>query len=309
MIPQLTMPESSTWAVAIHGGAGVISRTLNASEASIRIGHLRDVIEHARDLLAAGVSALDAVEAVVIDLEEVPVFNAGRGAVLTSAGTHELEAAIMDGDTGDCGAVCLVRSIRNPIRLARRVLETSPHVLLADATAEAIGPALERRPNEWFTTPLRQEELARWVSRNQKASQADARGPATVGAVACDVQGRLAAATSTGGRTGKPPGRIGDTPTIGAGTWADDHCAVSGTGDGEAFMALVAGHALAMRMKLQGLSLHEAAEEIVHRGLPPRSGGLIAVDRGGAITMPFNCEGMYRAMADSSGQLEAAIWD
>ena len=299
------MTEPIQWAVAIHGGAGVIARTMPPEAARVRMERLQEVVSNASAALAAGTAALDVVEQAVAELEEIPEFNAGRGAVLTSEGTHELEAAIKDGSSGDCGAVCLVREIRHPIHLARRVLETSPHVLLAGATAEAMGEDLERVSNEWFTTPLRREQWQQW---KDTASAADARGPATVGAVARDHSGRLAAATSTGGRTGKPPGRIGDTPTIGAGTWADDRCAVSGTGHGEAFMACVAGHAVAARMKLQGKALSEAVQEVVGDCLPPGSGGLVAVDDQGRIEMPFNCEGMYRGAADATGRSEVAIW-
>ena len=184
-------------------------------------------------------------------------------------------------------------------------LDQSPHVLLAGKTAEAVGEDLERVSNDWYTTELRLEQWKQWKAATEEA---DARGPATVGAVARDVAGRLAAATSTGGRTGKPSGRIGDTPTIGAGTWADRRCAVSGTGHGEAFMASVAAHAVASRLELLGSSLEEATRQIVNDSLPPGSGGLIAVDTHGNISMPLNSEGMYRGAADSSGKREVAIW-
>ncbi|MEE2907166.1 MAG: isoaspartyl peptidase/L-asparaginase [Planctomycetota bacterium] len=299
------MTGQDTWAVAIHGGAGVIARTMNPEVATVRRDRLNSVLQASIDLLSQGMSALDVVEQAVVDLEEAPEFNAGRGAVLTATGSHELEAAIMDGHTGACGAVCLVETVRNPIRLARRVLDQSPHVLLAGKNAEALGEDLERVANEWFTTELRLEQWRHWKATT---GEADARGPATVGAVSRDITGRLAAATSTGGRTGKPPGRIGDTPTIGAGTWADQRCAVSGTGHGEAFMASVAAYAVASRMELLSSSLEEATHQVVKGSLPAGSGGLIAVDAQGNISMPLNAEGMYRAAADASGKREVAIW-
>ncbi|MBG80843.1 MAG: beta-aspartyl-peptidase [Phycisphaerae bacterium] len=294
------------WAVAIHGGAGVIGRSMDPSMASVRMNHLEMVIRHASERAEQGQSAVDLVEQAVIELEEIPEFNAGRGAVLTADGKHELEAAIMDGSRAACGGACLLRNIRNPIRLARRVMEQSPHVLLAGEAAESMGMDLDRVENDWFTTSLRKEQWESWAATKREA---DARGPATVGAVARDQAGNLAAATSTGGRTGKPPGRIGDTPTIGAGTWADQTCAISGTGHGEAFMAAVTGHAVSARMRHLNEPLAEAASVIIHQEMPAGSGGLIAVDGSGRLAMPYNCEGMYRAAADSSGHLEIAIWD
>ena len=230
---------------------GVIPRTMGVDAETTRLDRLRSVLSSTSSMLKEGMPALDVVEHAVIGLEEAPEFNAGQGSVLDATGRHELEAAIMDGMTGHCGAVCLVRTVRNPIRLARCVLGNSPHVLLAGEAAEAMGLDLERVTNEWFTTELRREQWRQWKAESDIA---DARGPATVGAVARDSKGHLAAATSTGGRTGKPPGRIGDTPMIGAGTWADRCCAVSGTGHGEAFMAAVAAHIwMANGAKINGI--------------------------------------------------------
>lgn len=296
---------SKTWAIAIHGGAGVIERSLCPEAADLRIRVLEAVITSAGAHLASGQSALDVVEHAVVQLEEAAEFNAGKGAVFTADGRHELEAAIMDGRSGTCGAACLLTTVRNPVRLARRVLDQSPHVLLAGQAAEQLVGDLEQVPNDWFDTELRRAQWSQW---KQASSEADARGPATVGAVAMDINGHLAAATSTGGRTGKPSGRIGDTPMIGAGTWADERCAVSGTGHGEAFMATAAAHTVAARMAYGGDSLDGAASRVVQEALPPGSGGLIAVDAHGEISMPFNCEGMYRAAADSKGRFEAKIW-
>lgn len=299
------MASMNKWAVAIHGGAGVIERTLDPKAAAVRISRLEAVLASAREQLSRGESALNAVEQAVVGLEEAPEFNAGKGAVLTAAGTHELEAAIMAGHSGACGAVCLLETIRNPIRLARFVLDRSPHVLLAGDAAERLAEDLDRVANDWFRTDLREEQWKKWKST---ADEADAKGPATVGAVALDMQGNLAAATSTGGRTGKPCGRIGDTPTIGAGTWADQRCAISSTGHGEAFMAAVAAHTVACRLEFCSEKLEVAMQQMVHEGLPARSGGMIAVDTEGTIAMPFNCEGMYRGAADSMGRFGADIW-
>ena len=294
------------WAVAIHGGAGVIERSMESEEAATRLRHLDEVIRHAAERAASGASAVDLVEQAVMELEEIPEFNAGHGAVLAADGTHELEAAIMDGFHSTCGGVCLLKTIRNPVRLARRVMDRSPHVLLAGDAADPMADGLARVANHWFTTPMRKAQWEKWSSTEQAA---DARGPATVGAVARDQNGHLAAATSTGGRTGKPLGRIGDTPTIGAGTWADRICAISGTGHGEEFMVAVTGHAVSARMRFLNESLEEATRAVIMESMPAGSGGLISVDASGRLSMPYNCDGMYRAAADSSGLRESAIWD
>ncbi len=250
------------------------------------------------------------MQAAITVLEDSPWFNAGRGAVLTSAGTVELDAAIMDGATREAGAVAGLQHIRNPIALARLVMEKTPHVMLAGAGAEAFARAqgVPMMPQEYFITERRREQL-----RKAKAMGGllPAEKHGTVGAVALDAQGHLAAGTSTGGTTNKMPGRIGDSPIIGAGTYADDRsCAVSATGHGELFIRNVVAYDIGARMLYRGESLAHAADEVVMKKLPPQdgSGGVIAVDREGNVTMPFNTEGMYRGWVDAAGQITVKLY-
>ncbi len=322
----LAMPSSlpgrdSPIAIAVHGGAGTLVRAemtpeLEAAyraalETALRAGHA---------VLAEGGSALDAVVAAVVILEDSPLFNAGRGAVFTHEGAHELDASLMDGAAGRAGAVAGVRTVKNPILLARAVLERSPHVLLASDGAEAFASehGLERVENSHFSTPRRRAELDRALAREAGGDRAShgERDPletsrfGTVGAVALDARGRLAAATSTGGMTNKRWGRVGDSPLIGAGTFADARCAVSCTGHGEFFIRGVAAHDLAARIKYAGLSVTEAAHAVVHESLAPAGGrgGLIAIDAAGAIALPFNTAGMYRGAIHPDGRVEIAIF-
>jgi beta-aspartyl-peptidase (threonine type) len=246
-------------------------------------------------MLARGGSALDAVEAAVIVLEDAPAFNAGRGSVLSLDGRVEMDAAVMDGVRRAAGAVAAVRGVRNPVSAARAVLDDGSHVMLAGdgATAFARERNLAFEAESWFVTD-RQRERLRMV--------AEARG--TVGAVARDAAGHLAAATSTGGRAGQRAGRIGDSPMLGAGTWADDRtAAISGTGDGEAFMRALPAHELDALLRLGGLGLGEAAE----RALSDLDGGLIAVDRDGNLAMPFRTEAMARAWKVGDGPVRTEI--
>jgi beta-aspartyl-peptidase (threonine type) len=246
-------------------------------------------------VLERGGSALDAVEAAVCALEDDPLFNAGRGAVLAADGTIEHDASVMDGRTRGAGAISGSRTVRNPVKLARAVMEHTPHVMIIGEGAERLADErkLERVERSWFVTPERVEQL-------RAAKAAEERKPdvyGTVGAVACDAHGHLAAATSTGGMVNKRPGRVGDSPVIGAGTYAwDATCAVSGTGHGEPFIRLgVAGRVSAL-MELGGLSLVEAANRVIHQDLLPLEGegGLIAVDAHGNVALPFNTGGMFR---------------
>lgn len=297
-------PPAVTWALAIHGGAGAISRDmpvetrkgyLEALTAALRLGH-----EH----LAAGGSALDAVEKVVVLLEEDERFNAGKGAVYTHEGGHELDAAIMDGATLAAGAVAAVQTVRNPIRLARLVMEKTEYVFLTGDGAEAMATELgvERVDSSWFDTERRFEQLQEQLEQGNMME--------TVGAVARDRQGHLAAATSTGGRTNKRFGRIGDVPVIGAGTYADDRsCAVSGTGKGEQFIRHTVARSIAALVEHGGLPLQEAAERVIHGRLEADDGGVIAVDGAGRIATVFNSEGMFRGAADSTGRFEVHIWE
>lgn len=286
------------WAIAIHGGAGAILETLTDAHRVAVEAALPQLTEVGAGMLRGGCPALDVVEAAVVALEECERFQAGRGSVLTAAGTHELEASIMDGDSGRAGAVCGLRTVRNPICLARQILERTPHVFVGGQGAEDLAKAwnLERVPNAWFTTDRRLEELRRYLASDGD----DGPRPATVGAVACDVHGHLAAATSTGGTTGKLPGRIGDAPIINAGTWADTRVAVSCTGLGERFMLAGAARMVAARLELLGESI-ETASAAVMDSMPPESGGLIAVDGSGGLTLPFSSSGMYRGWAAADG--------
>ncbi|AMV46784.1 isoaspartyl peptidase/L-asparaginase family protein [Paraburkholderia caribensis] len=313
--------------IAIHGGAGTIVRASMASDAEARYHvELRAVLVAAQRVLADGGSALDAVTQAVRLLEDCPLFNAGHGSVFTSAGTHELDASIMDGRTLEAGAVSCVKRVRNPIVAARHVLEYSEHVMFTAEGAEAFAQAqgLEFVDPSYFHTDARyrQWELAREQQRAmldhdgaalaaQQASSANNEALphepidpnkkfGTVGAVAVDLYGHVAAATSTGGITNKQLGRVGDAPLIGAGCYADDAtCAVSTTGSGEMFMRMVAAYDVAAQMAYRGVSLEEAANDVVMNRLPriDGRGGLIAVDAHGNVVLPFNTEGMYRGYA------------
>lgn len=298
-------------AIAVHGGAGVIpSADLTPQvDAAFRAG-LGAALRVGYAVLSGGGSSLDAVTAAVVALEEDPLFNAGRGAVLCADGGHELDAAIMDGRDLRAGAVAGVRHVRNPVRLARHVMEHTPHVMLAGPGADALAAdaGLVSMPNDWFTTERRRAELDRY--RAGLARVGDEASLGTVGAVALDAQGHLAAATSTGGMTGKRAGRVGDTPIIGAGTYAaDDCCAVSATGHGEYFIRAAVAHEIASLMRHRGLGVQQAADEVVHGQLVRLggSGGVIAVGRDGTIAMPFNSPGMLRGAMDSSSRFETGV--
>lgn len=299
--------ERPAWALALHGGAGTIPRDIGEELARSYREALERALRAGSDRLEQGARALDVVELVVLALEEDELFNAGRGAVLARDGTHELDAAIMDGATLEAGAVAAVRTVRNPVRLARRVMEATPHILLVGPGAEAFAAreGLETVDNGWFTTPRRREALDELLARETPA----AAGGGTVGAVALDREGHLAAATSTGGLTGKLPGRVGDTPLIGAGTFADDRaCAVSATGRGEEFIRRTVAADVCARVRHGGQSLDEAVAGVIDGGLAPGDGGLIAIDPAGTIVMRFNTTGMYRGAADSRGHFEVGIW-
>ena len=299
-------------ALVIHGGAGTISpeQITPEIERDLRAG-LQRSLEAGHGILKNGGSSLDAVVAAVRVLEDDPLFNAGRGAVFTSAGTHEMDAAVMDGGTLKAGAVGGTRSVKNPILLARAIMETSPHVILAGQGAEDFARklGLEVVEQKYFYTERRWRALERVRrSRTEPLSDADRHG--TVGAVALDQSGNLAAATSTGGNTNKWPGRIGDTPVIGAGTYANNKtCAVSATGDGEFFIRAVAGYDLSALMEYGGMNLGEAARAVIDKvGALGGTGGLIAIDREGNIALPFNTTGMYRGYVDIDGVSSVTIY-
>ncbi len=301
--------ERLAWALAIHGGAGVISR--EDSDADAYYDALAQALDQGREVLRSGGAALEAVEAVVVALEDDPKFNAGRGAVFTSKGTHELDAAIMDGRSLAAGAVTGVRNVRNPIELARKVMERSPHVLLAGEGADEYSKELKvgRAPQDYFTTQRRYRQWQQ-VWRAERRGETSSTGYGTVGAVALDRYGNLAAATSTGGMTNKRFGRVGDVPIVGAGTYANNAtAAISATGRGEEFMRHVVAHDISARMAYGGASLEEASTTVIDEVLAAGDGGIIAVDALGAISMPFNSQGMFRGAADADGRFEVGIWD
>jgi beta-aspartyl-peptidase (threonine type) len=302
-------------ALALHGGGGTIRRALMSAEreATYRDG-LRQALRRGWEVLTGGGAALDAVEATVCALEDDPLFNAGRGSVFTHNEKHEMDAAIMSGEDLRAGAVAAVSSIKNPIKLARRVMEETPHVLLCGSGAEEFAREVgcEFAPPEYFFSQFRYDQLLE-ARREQdvRLDHSQSKEFGTVGAVARDHAGHLAAATSTGGMTNKRFGRVGDTALIGAGTYADDHtCAVSCTGHGEFFIRTVAAYDIACLMKYKGLTLHDACELVVGRTLSEMGGdgGLIAVDHAGNVALPFNSEGMYRAWITSEQEAQVAIY-
>ena len=293
--------------IAIHGGAGAITRSQLSVEQERRyVEALSAIVETGQQMLEAGKSALDVVTEAVRLLEECPLFNAGIGSVFTRDETHELDACVMDGITLKAGAVAGVSHLRNPVLAARLVMEQSPHVLLVGEGAEnfAFAHGMEPVSPELFSTPERFQQLLAARAEGETRLDHDA-APldestkmGTVGAVALDKAGNLAAATSTGGMTNKLPGRVGDSPLPGAGCYANNaSVAVSCTGTGEVFIRTLAAYDIAALMDYGGLSLAEACERVVMEKLPALegSGGLIAVDREGNVALPFNSEGMYRA--------------
>jgi len=310
--PPTVPPPRPEYAMAIHGGAGTILKSSMTPEQEAEYhAALDSALTIGETILRNGGSALDAVTQTVVWLENCPLFNAGKGAVFTHEGRNELDASIMDGSTQAAGAVGGVRTVKNPILLARAVMEKSPHVFLTGAGAEqfALENGLDTVGPEWFYTPKRWESLQKM---RQEETGKDPQGMVpnnpknpdhkfgTVGCVALDRSGNLAAATSTGGMTNKRWNRIGDTPVIGAGTYASNEaCAVSCTGHGEYFIRYAVAYDVFARMAYGGLALQEAADQIVLKKLVEKGGegGLIAVDQQGNIAMPFNSEGMYRGYA------------
>ena len=296
-------------ALAIHGGCGVLAK-LDWPEADWAAARedLARSLDAGWAILDAGGSALDAVEAAVVVLEDSPHFNAGYGAALNEAGQHELDASIMDGATLAAGAVTLTRRIRNPVRAARRVLEEGETVLLGGPAADdfAAAQGLEIVSPDYFTTPRRRDALAAMQAHAaQGSSGSEAEKHGTVGAVALDRQGHLAAATSTGGFTNKRRGRIGDSPIIGAGTYARDGvCAVSGTGQGELYIRHVVGHEIASRMAYLGEDLKTATDQVILRDLERHGigAGAVAVDAQGHVAAPFNTDGMFRGWVTEGGE-------
>ena len=281
--------------VVVHGGAGNGPRGGEVATAPHRAA-LTEAVGAARAALCAGGSALDAAVAAVVLLEDCPLFNAGRGAVPTSPGAFELDAAVMEGIERRTGAVAAVVGVRNPVLLARAVMERTPHVLLAAEGARALAAreGLELAGEEWF------------AERAAGHEPGDASALGTVGAVVCDAGGRLAAATSTGGVRGQMPGRVGDTPIPGAGTYADDRVAVSGTGAGEAMLRHVAAHEVAALVRHAGLTIEDAAARVTATIEPLGGGGMIAVGADGSLAMPFTTPSMLRAWASGDAPVRSA---
>jgi len=289
------------FAIALHGGAGTLPRAeMTAERESAYRAGLGAALDCGYALLAAGASSLDAVTGAVATLEDNPLFNAGRGAVFTFEGRNELDAAIMEGRGLKAGAVCGVQHVKNPVRLARAVMEHSDHVLLCGAGAEdfALTQGVELVPRSYFHTPERWRQLERIRGGDAALSSLTISHVGTVGAVALDAAGTLAAATSTGGMTGKRYNRVGDSPIIGAGTYADNRsCAVSATGHGEIFIRAAVAHDIAARMRYGSRSLADAVLEVVYAELVALNGegGVVAIDAAGNVALEFNSEGMFRA--------------
>jgi L-asparaginase / beta-aspartyl-peptidase len=302
--------------LVVHGGAGVIKRDMTpAREKAVRAA-LAHALQDGHTQLKAGKSALDAVTAALTVLEDDPNFNAGKGSVFTHDGRNELDAAIMDGYTLRAGAVAGVQRIKNPILLARAVMERSPHVMLsgggAEAFAQSVGMALV--DPSYFRTEERWQQLQKALKEDAaKQPHADvetAKHFGTVGAVALDAEGHLAAGTSTGGMTDKRWDRIGDSPIIGAGTYANSGCAVSGTGWGEFYLRTVAAHAICMKVTQMRVPLKRAAAEVINQEIPSLggNGGAIALDADGHIAIPFNTDGMYRGWVGADGVPHVALY-
>lgn len=297
--------------LAVHGGTGIERSKLNPVMESEYREALRAALQAGYQQLRDGHSAVMAVEAAVRSLEDCPLFNAGRGAVFTHDGRNELDAAIMEGSGRNAGAVAMVTCLRNPISAARAVMEKSPHVLLVGPGAEnfAIAQGVEKVDPIYFRTERRWQELQRALAGAPKTKFHEW---STVGAVALDSRGLLAAATSTGGMTDKFPGRVGDSPLIAAGTYADNaSCAVSCTGHGEYFIRFAAAHEIASQVKHGGRSVAEAADDVIHKQLGPAGGegGVIALDRHGRLAMPYNSPGLYRGAVTGDGTISVALYD
>lgn len=303
--------------IAIHGGAGTILKSVMKPEQEVAYTKaLQNALDTGYDILNSGASALDAVEMAVTELENTPLFNAGKGAVFTSEGTHEMDASIMEGNGLEAGAVSAISGIKNPVQLARLVMEQSGHVFLSGEGAENFAREMkcEFKSKDYFHDEFRYEQ---WLAvKNTDQFQLD-HAPdkeekfGTVGAVALDVEGNIAAATSTGGMTNKKFGRVGDSPMIGAGNYANNKtCAVSCTGSGEFFIRGVVAYDVSCLMEYKNMTLAEACKEVVQSRLKELGGdgGLIAVDALGNISLEFNTEGMYRGKRTNQGVNEISIY-
>ena len=311
------------FAIAIHGGAGtILKEDLTPELEAAYLKGLQDAVDAGYAVLEEGGSAVNAVKAAVVMLEDNVLFNAGRGAVFTKKGVQEMDAAIMDGSNLDAGAVAGVRSVRNPVELAAEVMEHSNHIFLSGKGANdfAIKQGIKLEPDEYFFSPFRYDQWkAMRDSDNYSLDHTHHhldelmrdKKFGTVGAVACDQKGNIAAATSTGGMTNKKYGRIGDSPVIGAGTYANNQtCAISCTGHGEVFIQAVAAYDVSAMMEYKGASLEDALQNVVHRKLVAMQGegGMIGVDAAANVSMQFNSAGMYRGFKNSEGEESVAIY-
>ncbi len=295
----------SQYTIVIHGGAGFISKDIPDSIKNGYLKSLNEALTIGKNILANGGKSIDAVEQVIRYMENNPYFNSGKGAVFTAIGTHELDASIMDGSDLSTGAVAGVTVIKHPIALARMVKEKTKHVLLAGPGADQFGKEIgvEIVDNHYFDTP---ERLEKWKNSHKK--KIDKHG--TVGCVALDMYGNIAAGTSTGGISEKMHGRVGDSPLINAGTYANNKtCGVSATGVGELFIRNTVAFNISALMEYKGLTLKQAAFEMIHKRLEPGTGGIIAVDKDGNFVESFNTPGMFRGVANSKGIFEVKIWE
>ncbi len=305
------------FSIAIHGGAGTISRNMmDATKEASYLKGLQDALDAGYAVLEQGGTAIDAVTAAVVALEDCILFNAGRGSVFNHVGKHEMDASVMRGDNLDAGAVAAVSNIKNPVQLAKMIMEHTEHVMLVGEGAEALGKKLniQFEPDTYFYSEQRYEQLQQALREDRVQldhTENNEKKFGTVGAVALDSHGNLAAATSTGGMTNKKYGRVGDTPIIGAGTYANNAtCAVSCTGHGELFIRQVVAHQVHCLMLYKGLDLQAACDEVVKKDLVKieGEGGLVAVNKDGTVCMSFNSEGMYRGMKNSKGEQLVAIY-
>jgi len=305
------------FSLVIHGGAGTILKENMTAEKEAKYRQaLQDALDAGYNVLEKNGSAMDAVKAAVVSLEDCILFNAGRGSVFTHRGTHEMDAALMDGKTLQAGAVAGIKNIRNPVLLADCIIKNSEHIFLIGAGAEEFAQVygIKTEPDEYFFSEQRHEQL-KYAQTSETVVldhfNANEKKFGTVGAVACDAFGNIAAATSTGGMTNKKFGRIGDSPIIGAGTYANNKtCAISCTGHGEPFMQAVTAYNVSCLMEYKGFSLQQAMEEVTFKKLVAINGegGMIGIDAKGNAAMVFNSDGMYRGAKSSDGVNEIAIY-
>ena len=293
--------------LVVHGGAGVVARQVTPERERVVRAELERALRSGYAILSGGGTSLDAVGAAISTMEDSGAFNAGKGAVFNHDGKNELDASIMDGATLRAGSVANVHTVKNPILLARAVMDKSPHVMLVGEGAEIFAKSIGMTPEppKYFYTEMRWKELQEALEEEKKAAH-----HGTVGAVAMDKSGHLAAGTSTGGITNKRYGRVGDSPIIGAGTYADAHCAVSATGWGEFYIRATAAHDICARMEYAHATLADAASQVVMDIVPKLGGdgGVIALDDKGNVTMPYNTEGMFRGTIDAQGNVHTWIF-